>query len=155
MLNQRRERYKVKKVMALIIFPLFIGIAIYAVFRDNDLMIYSWIPSLNSAKNVIDANVSIPALHPVIKDFIVFSLPDGLWLYAFTGFMILIWNKSDSRFKYVWMNIGGIIALCHEVGQGLGLFPGTFDIIDIIVYLTAIPIAFLVLKKCFKEVNSL
>lgn len=100
---------------------------------------------------MVKLNSSLDFLNPVIKNYILFSVPDGLWLYSFTSSMILIWKKSNFRYKNLWMFSGGIIAISHEVGQRLGLFSGTYDVKDLTTYLIATIVAVSVTNIFFKE----
>ena len=145
------------KILIIIVLPLMIALSIYVLFRSDSLTIYYWFPILKHIKHILVSKqaFNLNLLSRPVREFLIYSLPDGLWLYSFTCFMILIWDNSKSKLKYFWMYIGTVIALTQKLGQGLGIFNGTFDINDIVIYLIATIVATLITKKYFREVNIL
>ncbi|HRB97506.1 MAG TPA: hypothetical protein PKY67_07330 [Nitrosomonas sp.] len=73
-------------------------------------------------------------------DWIKYNLPDGLWVYSLTSLMIIIW-KSYTLKSLIWICSGLLIAIISEFCQYIGVFPGTYDSIDIIFYLLAFGLA--------------
>lgn len=59
-------------------------------------------------------------------------LPDGLWAYAMTASILLIW---DFKINYFWMSLIILLFISIEMLQKLHFIKGTGDINDIIVYL--------------------
>ena len=74
-----------------------------------------------------------------------FSLPDGLWVYSFTSFMLIVWGLKFSRHSLFWISIGPLLALGSEMGQAFGVVGGTFDPTDLILCLigSILPVAIL------------
>lgn len=60
--------------------------------------------------------------------------------------MLEIWNHSITKYNFAWIICIPIIALLSEVFQLFKIFPGTFDILDIIFYLVAIALSFFISK---------
>ena len=77
-----------------------------------------------------------------VPSWILFSLPDALWLYALTTLIIFIWQRKLSIHSLPWILFCPFIAFATEIGQGLKVIPGTFDIKDIIAYSIAIIISY-------------
>jgi hypothetical protein len=74
----------------------------------------------------------------LIPGFILYSLPDGLWVYAFTSLMGCIWFRAPrSSAKLFWTLLPASMAVVAEIGQGFRLVPGTFDWADMFSYLAA------------------
>lgn len=68
---------------------------------------------------------------------------DGLWAYALTSLILIIWNRQINLF---WM---GVIIICFpffEYLQHIGIVKGTADLIDVVFYVIFFIIA-LVLNK--------
>lgn len=105
--------------------PLVIGFSIYVFFRKGSYQFQSWL--------------GLPSFHFcfTLPDFILFQLPDGLWLYSYTNLMLLIWNNSFSTFSKLWIWSGFIIALSFEVLQFFKLYTGTYSTLDVITYIIA------------------
>ena len=64
--------------------------------------------------------------------FIRYYLPDGLWAYAFTSCILIIWSR---KLNALWLSILAIVFILFECGQAIKIFPGTADIRDVLVYL--------------------
>lgn len=70
----------------------------------------------------------IPLASGFWSDFLRFTLPDVLWVLAILTF-------SSTIKLSVLRILALLVAPFYEVGQLLGLIPGTFDYIDLIVYI--------------------
>lgn len=107
--------------------PLFIGCLIYVLFR-TDTLLY----------NKLLGNFFTPIGSPKIflQKIIIFSLPDGLWAMSYT--MLIFHLRNDKTFKtLIWSILIPVIGVLSEIGQLYYLIPGTFDIIDLIMYIIA------------------
>ena len=107
--------------------PLFIGCLIYVLFR-TDTLLY----------NKIFGNFFSPIGSPktFLQKIIIFSLPDGLWAMSYT--MLIFHLRNDKTFKtLIWSILIPVIGILSEIGQLYYLIPGTFDIIDLIMYIIA------------------
>lgn len=123
---------------------IFVAIVIYVVFRNKNLILYKWIGvSTNSILTIFTGNIQS---NNYFLNWIIYSLPDGLWLYSLTTIMTLIWRNEASKIKYVFIYVGFTIAILHEFGQFLHIFRGTFDIGDIVAYIMAILFAIITIK---------
>ncbi|MDO8333170.1 MAG: hypothetical protein Q7T35_00690 [Nitrosomonas sp.] len=81
-----------------------------------------------------------PCTEVILADWIKYNLPDGLWVYSLTSLMIIIW-KSYTLKSLIWICSGLLIAIISEFCQSIGVFPGTYDLIDIVFYLLAFGLA--------------
>ena len=107
--------------------PLFIGCLIYVLFR-TDTLLY----------NKLFGNFFSPIGSPktFLQKIITFSLPDGLWAMSYT--MLIFHLRNDKTFKtLIWSILIPVIGILSEIGQLYYLIPGTFDIIDLIMYIVA------------------
>ena len=85
-------------------------------------------------------NIYLPA-------WVTYSLPDGLWVYALTAFMLIIWQNTYNRFSIIWISMGFSLGIIPELLQLAGWFPGTFDINDLSLCALAIILAAILLSK--------
>lgn len=88
-----------------------------------------------------------------MPDWVVYSLPDGLWMSSYLLLMYVLWYKNTSWERFVFPMLLPIFMNVTEVLQGLGLFPGTFDIYDIMCY--DIPVVIFILKYYYEKKNSI
>ena len=71
-----------------------------------------------------------------IPEFVIFALPDGLWLFSYIVTIATVW---DFRMRQCWLSIIAlpVVACVSEMGQISGIVPGTFDMADMGCYLLA------------------
>lgn len=123
-----------KTIMSLLI--LCMGGFIYICFRDKSLLMFDWFNHLGLTQH-IDAFRSIFNSEGVYG-WIKYSLPDGLWLFAYMFLIDAIWNGSKSICSFFFTYNLPILALVSELLQYFGFIPGVFDWIDVASYLIAI-----------------
>jgi hypothetical protein len=82
-----------------------------------------------------------------IPEWILFSLPDGLWIFSYVSLMLFIWQNSVSIKNIFWISIIPILAIGSEIGQLFGLVPGTFDFADLLLYLFGMTLPFMFFTK--------
>ena len=85
--------------------------------------------------NKLLGNLFTPIASPntFLQRILVFSLPDGLWAMSYT--MLIFHLRNDKTLKtLIWSIIIPIIGILSEISQYYSLIPGTFDIIDLIMY---------------------
>lgn len=102
--------------------PIAVGASIYIGWRSPDLQVFHWIENLGAASLIVRPTTPIAS-------WMLYSLPDGLWCLAFTNWMLLIWNRAVP-----WVWTGVILGVTTELGQLLGIVPGTYELLDIGFY---------------------
>jgi hypothetical protein len=65
--------------------------------------------------------------------WILFSLPDGLWSFAYAAIMSRLWAQQAGAAKLFWLLSIPILGIGFEVGQWLRLIPGYFNVTDLVV----------------------
>jgi hypothetical protein len=124
---------------------LLVGCWIYIVWRTDELLMFGWFRALGLRSFVaVLREQPVAALQPI--DWIRFSLPDGLWVYASTCVMLAIWATPPGSggalpASLLWLCTPSAFAILSELAQGLALLPGTFDLADLACYLLAGPLA--------------
>jgi len=107
--------------------PLFTGCLIYVLFRTDTLL-------YNKLLGIFFTPIASP--NTFLQRIIVFSLPDGLWAMSYT--MLIFHLRKDKTVRtLIWSIIIPIVGILSEIGQLYYLIPGTFDIIDLIMYIVA------------------
>ena len=120
--------------------PLLKGCLIYVLFRTETLVY-----------NRLFGNLFTPLTSPYtfLEKVIVFSVPGGLWAMSYT--LLIFHIRKDKTFKsIIWSIIIPIIGIISEISQFYLLIPGTFDLIDLIMYIVfPIIVIILILWKTF------
>jgi hypothetical protein len=134
---------------------LVLGGLIYVLYRQKSIIFLSFIANHTENRMTdIRSNINLSQL----ADWIIYSLPDGLWLFSYMLFVDCLWQKSKSRL--FWILILPIIAILWEFGQKASICQGTFDINDLLSYLIVVIIFLLISKlknmkkKTFKHAIS-
>ena len=112
------------------ILPIFVGGIIYICFRSLSLRMFDWFDFIGFSEIILDIRELFLEIS-FLPNWFYYSLPDGLWTYAFTSSFIIIWGINNPVLKY-WLVIPFILSLVPEMLQLFNLFPGTFDLNDLI-----------------------
>lgn len=109
--------------------PTAIGAMIYVLFRSTSLLVFDWLKTLG----LLQLNLHLREMCSGIRlpDWLLYSLPDGLWVYAVTSWMILIWASKP---PLPWLLVGVALGFGGEIGQFIGIVPGTYQHLDLIFY---------------------
>ena len=129
---------KAKKILLHIVLPIIVGTAIYICWRTKSLQVFSWLRFFGMDSFVVLCRMKSAFFREYLPDFVVFSLPNGLWVYSLTSFMCLLWKgEQASLARAFWLSLGFGLGVGLEIGQLLGVVPGTFDFADLSISLVA------------------
>ena len=106
-----------------VLLPVFMGSLIYIGWRTTSLRVFDWLQFLRVPQNLFRPQIQLP-------NTILYSLPDGCWVFAGTSWMLLIWHKLSP-----WVFSVVTLALASELAQALGMMPGTFEWTDVAFYI--------------------
>jgi hypothetical protein len=96
-----------------------------------------WLDSIGIGTLLSTARTYALPVRGALPDWVLFSLPDGLWVYALTTSMAFIWQGSKQPARFIWLVAGVCLGAGGEIGQFFGVVPGTFDIVDLVANLAA------------------
>jgi hypothetical protein len=105
--------------IAFVILPIAVGTAVYVGWRTNILFVFDWMAVCGIPADAFRPAVSLPPT-------ILYSLPDGCWVFAGTSWMLLIWDRL-----HVWVFTFLVLGVGGEFGQAIRFVPGTFEWNDI------------------------
>lgn len=129
------------------IITLLIGGLIYVLFRTSSLLMFSWYKTIGLGGILKGLRKSTIPFAENIPEWILFSLPDGLWIFSYVCLILLIWKNSVSLKNIFWLLIIPILAIGSELGQLFGLIIGTFDLTDLLLYILGITLPFIFFKQ--------
>ncbi|MCU0437615.1 MAG: hypothetical protein MUC49_06840 [Raineya sp.] len=110
---------------------LLVSLWIYVFYRVEQIVVNRIIISITSPAFFKQVSLTIRNLLP-LPNFVVYSLPEGLWVFAITiisGSQILKIGKIKLTMIYIPL----IVACLIELVQYMRWSKGTFDILDIAV----------------------
>lgn len=134
--------------------PLIFGGLIYLTYRVETLKMFGWFDSMKATDfiNFLRTNDFLQTIN--LPEWIKYSLPDALWIFSFTYFMLTIWKFKITQSSAFWIFLAPVIGLFSELGQLYGVVPGTYDPVDLILIIVAMTVPFLkIVNFNFKSIN--
>ena len=121
--------------LALQVLSIISGGLIYCTFRTKKLLLFDWIRflSLDAPIDLI-RTISYDSISR-IPNWLLFSVPDGLWIFSYSCLIWRIWDFKLSRGNIFWFALLPSLALGSEVMQLFRVISGTFDCVDMLVYI--------------------
>lgn len=130
-----------------VLLPVIVGGTIYVLWRSPSLLLFKIARYSGNDLLVGSWRHATGDFVRVLPNWILFSLPDALWIYAFTFYLGAIWASGPRLHRICWTSVGPVIGIGGELGQRVGIVPGTFDWIDLAWCCAASAAAVLVLAK--------
>lgn len=113
---------------------LTIGCLTYVLFRSDSLKMYAWFDKLYCLQAIKSMREFTMEFIDVIPNWMLYSLPDGLWLSSCISLILIIWKNKITKGSLFWVFSMLIIAVLSEMGQFFKIIPGTFDWMDVAMY---------------------
>lgn len=124
--------YKLRLLIIHCIMPLFIGVLIYIFFRTTELKMCKWFSLIGIKDYIITTKIFFLDVKSYLPNWIIFSLPDGLWTYSFSAMLYYSWDEIFLKYRILL-----IFPFCClfilEIIQYKNENFGTFDFADLIV----------------------
>tara|TARA_B100000524_G_C23572905_1_gene342513 strand:- start:22 stop:378 length:357 start_codon:yes stop_codon:yes gene_type:complete len=95
---------------------------------------FSWFESVNLSNSISEMRLFTLPLSIYLPDWFLYSLPDGLWLFSYVSFLLVVWGNVISKHNIHWVLLVPLIAIFSELGQLIKVIPGTFDVVDLCSY---------------------
>lgn len=115
------------------IFCLALGVYIYLAYRRPTLLIHEILNGTGYFTFIKSDNLKVINIHSQY-DWIVYSLPDSLWVLSYLSIMLSLWDFVLNKENLLFIILIPILAITSEFMQLFGLIPGTYDIVDIVFY---------------------
>jgi hypothetical protein len=118
------------------------GALIYVVYGTDTLMINKVLRTIHLGGLIDSTRQFAPASLASLRN----QVPDGLWVFAGTCFLLNMW-QGKSSVGHVWAITPLFLGLTGELGQLIHRVPGTFDWWDVVSMLVGYILGYGVLKK--------
>jgi hypothetical protein len=125
-----------------VLLPLLIGILIYYYCRSTKYILAFDV--LGVAKE--DISYALPS-------FISYSLPDLLWVFAFTNSMVIVWGNNNNFLPKLFKFSFPILALSSEFLQYIEVLDGTFDVCDLLAYSIGIVMSYYIYTLNYQHIK--
>ena len=103
-------------------------------FRPDSLLMFEWVGYIGLGGVVEEFRVFVTPVEVLIPEWMIFSAPNGLWLFSFAGLMVFIWGREQILMASAWTFALWAVAVISEVLQSINFLPGIFDIGDVFAY---------------------
>lgn len=111
---------------------------------------FNWFQSIGIENKVLSIREIFFPFKMYLPQWVYYSLPDGLWVYSFTSAILIVWNNEFKTAKF-WLLIPLFTGIISEIAQGLKLFSGTFDILDLTFTIAALLLSIIIINHKFKQ----
>jgi hypothetical protein len=133
-------------------FPITIGATIYSLWRSDRLLVFTWYGWLGLKAPLLVLRANLAGIRNFLPDFVLYSLPDALWVYSFTFLMESVWFRHSRSFgRTFWVFLPVSLAVGAEAGQLFKVVPGTFDLTDIAGYIAAWAAVTVFIRTCCRR----
>lgn len=112
---------------------LLAGGVIYTLFRPSKALFLNWAHTFKLShwiKLIRYESLNFTSHFP---NWVVYSLPNGFWAFAYALLITAIWSGSISRLKYYWMTSIPMLVYGYEILQYFRVIPGTFCTLDLVL----------------------
>ena len=138
---------KTKQLLIGHIATLCCGSLIYILFRSSSLKMFIWFERINILDVIENIRNFTFIYSNNLPNFILYSLPDGLWLFSYVSLVLYLWKNELKSENLFWVFSIPLISIISELGQIFKIIPGTFDIIDLLMYVLGTILPFIIYKK--------
>jgi hypothetical protein len=106
------------------------GGLLYLFFRPAPPVFLYWFGYFGLGEFVAAVRTHTLEITPLLPGWAVYSLPQGLWAFAYALIIAGVWGKQRSAHACFWLATIPLLAVGFEVLQYTGVIRGTFCITD-------------------------
>lgn len=112
---------------------LLAGGIIYMLFRPSEALFLNWPNAFRLSRWIRPIRCESIHFSSLFPNWVVYSLPNAFWAFAYALLITAIWSGSISRLKYFWMTSIPLLVYGYEILQYFGVIPGTFCRLDLVL----------------------
>jgi hypothetical protein len=120
-----------------VILPMFVGGLIYITWRSDRLTMFEWFHLIGIDETIQTWRTLFLPTREYLPNVLLYSGPDGAWVYSMTAFFSLIWANTRTLAAFLWTHLAFTLGLGSELLRLFDFVPGTFDILDAVFYTLA------------------
>ena len=141
----------IKNLLLHVVFPVFFGGLIYVGFRQESINLFVLLQKTIFYEPILFIRNGLSVYKDNLSSIILFSLPDGIWVYSCTYMILTIWQGSvKNTHVFLWVIAPVLISIIIECLQSINIVQGTFCIYDMTFYI----IGFLMAISAFRRSNG-
>lgn len=126
----------IKDIALHVLLPICIGAFIYILFRKESLTVFLWLDKASLSGTVMILRDAIAGYKDKMPALVLYSLPDGIWVYSATSLMLIIWKENWKHIMVLpWILIPLFLSIGAELLQLVHVVEGSFCLYDMAFYL--------------------
>lgn len=142
----------IKTIIPLLSFlALWAGAMVYIYLRSAEPLFIQWLETAGFQKIFSVSNDFF--IHLKLPDWLLYTLPSGLWAFAYSILITGIWWNSQSWIKYIWFVSILLLVIGWELSQLTGIISGVSSLGDIFAGLLGAVIGIITGIKIIKPKN--
>ncbi len=149
-----RDLIKKQGIYLLTFISVFTGGMIYVLWRQDTVRFFGWLDAIGLYPPVETIRSYSLPLYPLIPNWIVYSLPNGLWAFGYALVIVYLWRGNSSNIKYFWYATIPVLAIGWEMSQYFGLITGIFCYNDLFLSSAGIGFGAILGLKYNREVTK-
>lgn len=134
--RQKPKRIEIQRTLLVhVCLPTLMGAFIYILFRKDTLLVFEWLDAMGMTPLVLEIRAITLPVKQLFPAFVLYSIPDGIWVYSATALFGMIWNDSPCIWQRTfWIFLPLVTSVTAEILQFLNIVQGTFCALDILAY---------------------
>jgi len=132
---------------------LSLGGFVYLFLRPPEYAFFGWIDAWEIEKWAHLSKWYSPSRSSILLNWIVYSLPNGLWAFSYAFIITAIWSNRKSWLRFFWLASIPILIIGFEMLQYTGEIPGTFCVQDLALGIIGLCLGYLLGKKSKKMIS--
>ena len=130
--------------------PLLIGGSIYVLYRTKSLLMFHYFKDLGIESLIDFLRLFSKNYKLCFPNWVIYSLPNALWLYSFYSFWFILWKKEEKFFLFLLISTFSV-SLLSEFLQYLYIINGSFSWMDVFFIFLSLIIFTIFHFKFFKH----
>ena len=121
-----------------VVLPLWVGGWLYIAGRTTALLMWDWGRTIGAEPVMTGLRQATTGVAAQLPDWVLYSLPDALWVYALTYAIVRLQRRSSRFVQLGYLMVPIAFGPGAEVMQAFGWLPGTFDLTDLVLCVGAL-----------------
>ncbi len=121
-------------IILFVLTPIIFGGLIYLLTRPDSLLMFDWLNKIGLAENIAILRSKL-RINDFLQNWIIYNSPAWIWTFSLTVLLGIIWNYKINKDSLVVLLTPTFLGILSEILQKTELINGTFDFIDLFLYL--------------------
>lgn len=135
-----------------VLLPISIGAFIYILFRKESLTVFLWLDKVSLLDTATILRDIVFGFKDKMPTIILYSLPDGIWVYSATYLMLIIWNGNMKNISAMfWILAPLLLSIGAELLQSIHIVQGTFCFYDMAFYIIGFIIPVTIFRRHYEK----